>query len=80
MTLKIECNECRECSVFFDKEGQNPPGMYGECRLNPPAPISAHSSAYPVVRSTNPGCSCGSRHKPKPKARKKCTKPTANGS
>jgi hypothetical protein len=56
MALKIECETCSECAVFFDGGCG-----YSECRLNPPIPISQYASAYPTVRASNPGCSCGCR-------------------
>lgn len=57
---------CGECLVFFETGDID----CGQCRLNPPTLINAYTSAYPIVRSTMPGCGCGVT-KPKPKAKPK---------
>jgi len=63
---------CGECCVYHNTEGTNPPFTHGRCRLNPPQPINAYTSAYPVVRKDNPACFAGQAgSKPKPKGKQK---------
>lgn len=74
----IKLKECHECAVFFESADKSA-GCVGECRLNPPVPVSAWSAAYPIVRANTGACSCGSRLKPAPKKRKvvkKCAQKT----
>jgi hypothetical protein len=61
----VTSKTCGECLVWFETDD---PAM-GECRLNPPVPISHYASAYPRTRRLNPGCGCGVT-RPKAKVKK----------